>query len=83
MNTSDAFIGKNANAHLPKYIASRPKKICRSSKTKLSTIQKNIIQAYIQSTSNFDQNFYIWPFFQQTSLLNILLNCIVKIIKPL
>lgn len=40
MNTSDAFIGKNANAHLPKYIASRPKKICRSSKTKLSTIQK-------------------------------------------
>lgn len=48
--------------------------------TQLSTIQR---QVYIQSISDFNQDFYIQPPYKPISLLSDLSDSIVKAIKPL
>lgn len=41
------------------------------------------MQAYIQSTSNLNYIFYIWPPPELILLLSALSNCVVKVMKPL
>ena len=60
---------KDADDQPPQYTASRQKEIAGSLETKSPTIQRDITQAYIQSTSSIDQDFYIRPPCEQVSLL--------------
>ena len=44
---------------------------------------QDVTQAYVQSTSNLNQEFYIWPPLELISLLGASSDCILKVIKPL
>ena len=44
---------------------------------------RNITQAYVQSISNFNHDFYIKPSIELIKLLNVSINYILKIMKSL
>ena len=41
------------------------------------------MQAYVQSTSNLNRQFYIWLLLELISLLGVSFDCIVKVMKSL